>query len=85
VPGVATLPLHPERREIPAASCSPLGSGAGIVMAEMGVLEGVKNLLRCRNMKCWLMSGMGRLCCKSRFALVIKNSAGCRRDLRVKI
>ena len=27
---------------------------------------------------------MCRLCCKSRFALVIKNSAGCRRDFRVR-
>ena len=29
-------------------------------------------------------SASGRLCCKSRFALVIKNSAGCRRDFRVR-
>ena len=27
----------------------------------------------------------GRYCCKSLFALVIKNSAGCRRDFRVKM
>ena len=31
------------------------------------------------------MSPPGRLCCKSRFALVIKNSAGCRRGFRVKM
>jgi hypothetical protein len=30
-------------------------------------------------------SGYGRYCCKSLFALVIKNSPGCRRDFRVKI
>src|SRR5436309_15039195 len=30
-------------------------------------------------------SGAGRLCCKSLFALVIKNSPGCRRDFRVKM
>ena len=30
-------------------------------------------------------SGSGRLCCKSLFALVIKNSPGCRRDFRVKM
>src|SRR6266704_2525340 len=30
-------------------------------------------------------SGSGRYCCKSLFALVIKNSAGCRRDFRVKM
>jgi hypothetical protein len=29
-------------------------------------------------------SGPGRFCRKSRFALVIKNSAGCRRDFRVR-
>jgi hypothetical protein len=27
----------------------------------------------------------GRLCCKSRFALMIKNSKGCRRDFRVSM
>jgi hypothetical protein len=27
----------------------------------------------------------GRYCCKSLFALVIKNSPGCRRDFRVKM
>jgi hypothetical protein len=31
------------------------------------------------------MSESGRLCCKSLFALVIKNSPGFRRDLRVKM
>src|SRR6266540_3676593 len=31
------------------------------------------------------MSVIGRLCCKSLFALVIKNSPGCRRDFRVKM
>src|SRR6266571_7877516 len=31
------------------------------------------------------MSGPGRYCCKSLFALVIKNSPGCRRDFRVKM
>src|SRR6266446_8935150 len=31
------------------------------------------------------MSGLGRYCCKSLFALVIKNSPGFRRDLRVKM
>src|SRR6516225_3868572 len=30
-------------------------------------------------------SGSGRYCCKSLFALVIKNSPGCRRDFRVKM
>ena len=30
-------------------------------------------------------SANGRYCCKSLFALVIKNSPGCRRDYRVKI
>ena len=30
-------------------------------------------------------SAFGRLCCKSLFALVIKNSPGCRRDFRVKM
>jgi len=30
-------------------------------------------------------AGLGRFCCKSRFALVIKNSAGCRRGFRVKM
>jgi hypothetical protein len=30
-------------------------------------------------------SAIGRFCCKSSFALVIKNSLGCRRDFRVKI
>src|SRR5271170_863027 len=31
------------------------------------------------------MSLIGRLCCKSRFALMIKNSAGYRRGFRVKM
>ena len=31
------------------------------------------------------MSHIGRYCCKSLFALVIKNSPGCRRDFRVKM
>src|SRR5262249_4279941 len=31
------------------------------------------------------MSAHGRYCCKSPFALVIKNSPGCRRDFRVKM
>src|SRR6516165_6277189 len=31
------------------------------------------------------MAGYGRYCCKSLFALLIKNSLGCRRDLRVKM
>src|SRR6266478_1703569 len=31
------------------------------------------------------MSPLGRYCCKSLFALVIKNSPGCRRDFRVKM
>src|SRR5262245_44318591 len=31
------------------------------------------------------MTGSGRLCCKSLFALVIKNFPGCRRDFRVKM
>src|SRR6266436_2262740 len=31
------------------------------------------------------MSAKCRYCCKSPFALVIKNSPGCRRDLRVKM
>src|SRR6266536_280665 len=31
------------------------------------------------------MSAFGRYCCKSLFALVIKNSPGCRRDFRVKM
>ena len=31
------------------------------------------------------MSLFGRYCCKSLFALVIKNSPGCRRDFRVKM
>jgi hypothetical protein len=31
------------------------------------------------------MSAVGRLCCKSLFALVIKNSPGCRRAFRVKM
>jgi hypothetical protein len=31
------------------------------------------------------MSASGRYCCKSLFALVIKNSPGCRRDFRVKM
>ena len=31
------------------------------------------------------MSAIGRYCCKSPFALVIKNSPGCRRDFRVKM
>jgi hypothetical protein len=30
-------------------------------------------------------SGPGRYCCKSLFALLIKNSPGCRRDFRVKM
>ena len=30
-------------------------------------------------------SGSGRYCCKSLFALLIKNSLGCRRDFRVKM
>ena len=30
-------------------------------------------------------SAVGRLCCKSRFALMIKNSAGYRRGFRVKM
>jgi hypothetical protein len=30
------------------------------------------------------MSARGRLCCKSRFAQVFKNSAGCRRFFSVK-
>src|SRR5262249_38475272 len=30
-------------------------------------------------------SAFGRYCCKSLFALVIKNSPGCRRDFRVKM
>jgi hypothetical protein len=34
----------------------------------------------------WLrMTAIGRYCCKSLFALVIKNSPGCRRDFRVKM
>ncbi len=32
-----------------------------------------------------MKSGPGRFCCKSLFALVIKNSPGCRRDFRVKM
>jgi hypothetical protein len=32
-----------------------------------------------------LTAGYGRLCCKSLFALVIENSPGFRRDLRVKM
>jgi hypothetical protein len=32
-----------------------------------------------------LMSVVGRYCCKSLFALVTKNSQGCRRDFRVKM
>src|SRR6476620_190180 len=32
-----------------------------------------------------LMTAIGRYCCKSLFALVIKNSPGCRRDFRVKM
>ena len=31
------------------------------------------------------MSGFGRFCCKSLFALVIKISFGCTRDFRVKM
>jgi hypothetical protein len=31
------------------------------------------------------MSALGRYCCKSLFALLIKNSPGCRRDFRVKM
>src|SRR5258707_4148065 len=31
------------------------------------------------------MSASCRLCCKSPFALLIKNSPGCRRDFRVKM
>src|SRR5256886_10590498 len=31
------------------------------------------------------MSASGRYCCKSLFALLIKNSPGCRRDFRVKM
>src|SRR5260370_31693698 len=31
------------------------------------------------------MAGIGRYCCKSLFALLIKNSPGCRRDFRVKM
>src|SRR6478609_5223498 len=31
------------------------------------------------------MSANGRFCCKSLFALVIKNSFGCTRDFRVKM
>jgi hypothetical protein len=31
------------------------------------------------------LSANGRYCCKSLFALVIKNSPGCRRDFRVKM
>ena len=31
------------------------------------------------------MSPFGRFCCKSLFALLIKNSPGCRRDFRVKM
>jgi hypothetical protein len=31
------------------------------------------------------MSAVGRLCCKSLFALVIKIFSGCRRDFRVKM
>src|SRR3989441_12913451 len=32
-----------------------------------------------------LTAGYGRYCCKSLFALLIKNSPGCRRDFRVKM
>ena len=32
-----------------------------------------------------LMSAFGGYCCKSLFALVIKNPPGCRRDFRVKM
>jgi hypothetical protein len=40
-----------------------------------------------RNLECrqWRMSANGRYCCKSLFALLIKNSPGCRRDFRVKM
>jgi hypothetical protein len=31
------------------------------------------------------MAAFGRYCCKSRSALLIKNSLGCRRDFRVKM
>ena len=31
------------------------------------------------------MSSRGRLCCKSPFAVVTKNSPGCRREFRVKM
>src|SRR5262249_22070141 len=33
----------------------------------------------------WLRSEMCRYCCKTLFALLIKNSSGCRRDFRVKM
>src|SRR6516225_2730154 len=32
-----------------------------------------------------LTAAYGRFCCKSLFALLIKNSPGCRRDFRVKM
>ena len=44
------------------------------VMRPLGAPAKATEVLRCRG-----------FCCKSLFALVIKNSPGCRRDFRVKM
>src|SRR4029077_12378215 len=60
VPMAAMLPpRHRDYREIPAASCPPLGSGAGIVSAQTGALEGartgfVRLLSKARSMSSWV-------------------------------
>src|SRR5436190_22289143 len=54
-PQSATLPHRPEHRETPAASCTPLGSGARIVSTQTSALIGLKlalavaNVLRSRH------------------------------------
>jgi hypothetical protein len=50
-------------------------------MTRGGPLAGVIRTSR----GCRRMTDLGRYCCKSLFALVIKNSPGCRRDFRVKM
>src|SRR5262252_4649783 len=45
-----------------------------------------RNLIQLRTLvPATLASATGRYCCKSLFALLIKNSLGCRRDFRVKM
>jgi hypothetical protein len=49
-------------------------------------IEGHSRMVSFQSLLKWFrMSARGRYCCKSLFALLIKNSPGCTRDFRVKM